>query len=161
MWMFMPREGVLLTDCFGYHITNIESMESICKEGLKPMLGERSISIGETEKRIFFTCCLNEIPKWIGLLYEKRNIEELELLRFNIKRRKWHMRVGSTIYDPQEFYLEKMVKPKSIEYTRIIDLFSDLPLDLDSYDYSNAEIEWRPLETYLETPKALVKRENK
>ena len=50
-----------------YHLTTPEGVAAIMKEGLKPMLGERSLSIGDTGKKICL-CTKESVDAWAILL---------------------------------------------------------------------------------------------
>lgn len=72
-------------DHYSYHITNTEAMEGICKNGLKPLVGDRSKSIGDNIKGIFFFDSLYLINDWIERLYKDKDIkvaqDKIEYLR--------------------------------------------------------------------------------
>jgi hypothetical protein len=152
--MIICNEFIWKTDQYGYHITSVESMKGICTKGLIPSLGERSKSVGETEKGIFFIYNLYEMHEWINTLYKERNIQELELLRFNLKNRKWHMRVGYSINDLQEFYLVNKVLPERIQYARVFNSNNE-ELTLDTND-KNINITWNNLKDYKPLVKKMV-----
>ena len=78
-----------------------------------------------------------------------KNIYELELLRFNLKDRKWIIR------KPNEFYLLSRVSGSDIEYLRIYNKKSGIYLPLDLlYPTYNKEISWNHLKGY----KPLIRR---
>ncbi len=138
--MIIIDEFIWKTDHYAYHITNTDAMRHICNEGLKPLCGERSKSVNDDIKGIFFFENLYMINDWIDALYKNKNIYELELLRFNLKNRKWLMR------NIDEYYLTNKVQPNKIEYLRLCDKEQNnyLPLDTDK----EAVIEWNKLSNY-------------
>ena len=142
-------------DHYSYHITNTEAMKGICKNGLKPLVGDRSMSVGDNIKGIFFFDSLYSINDWIERLYKDKDIYELELLRFNIKQRKWNMR---RCYEYVEFYLLNKVAQDKIEYLRLYDKSDTfLPLNFENYlNDSDNRIMWNSLCDY----KPLVKSKN-
>lgn len=136
-------------DYYAYHITNTKAMKDICLEGLKPSVGERSRLAGDDIKGIFFFDNLCFLNNWIEQLYQDKNIYELELLRFNLKDRKWIIR------KPNEFYLLSRVSESDIEYLRIYNEKSGIYLPLDLlYPTYNKEISWNHLKGY----KPLIRR---
>ena len=138
--MIITNEFIWRIDHYAYYLTNIEAMRYICSEGLKPICGERSKSVNDDIKGIFFFENLYMINDWIDALYKNKNIYELELLRFNLKNRKWLMR------NIDEYYLTNKVQPNKIEYLRLCDKEQNiyLPLDTDK----EAVIEWNKLSNY-------------
>lgn len=146
--MIIIKEFIWRTDHYAYHITNIEAMKNICNEGLKPLCGERSKSVGDDIKGIFFFDSLYSVNKWINALYENKDIHELELLRFNLKQRKWIMQ------NPSEFYLVHKVRPDKIEYLRLFDENKNMYLPLNNLpsDYfeerNDIKLNWNNLDNY-------------
>ena len=76
-------------DHYAYHVTNVNAMKSICQYGLKPLCGERSRSVGDSIKGIYFTDYFYSVLEWIDLLYKDVSVYDLEVLRFNLRNRKW------------------------------------------------------------------------
>ncbi|MDD3241974.1 MAG: hypothetical protein PHQ64_04320 [Bacilli bacterium] len=113
--MIFNNEFIWYKDHFVHHLTTKDKMVSIIEKGLIPLIGERSIKVGEAKKRIYFFDDLNLLDSWIEELYLDKNISELELLRFNIKRRKWNYRDS----DFGDYYLERKIEAENIEYLRI------------------------------------------
>lgn len=52
--MIILKEFIWQQDHSAYHITTKENMKKIKEQGLTPKLGERSKSVGDTEKAIYF-----------------------------------------------------------------------------------------------------------
>ena len=143
--MIITKEFIWKTDHYGYHITNIDAMKNICVEGLKPLCGERSKLADDNFNGIFFFDNLYNLNEWIDVLYKNKNIYELELLRFNIKQRKW------IIKNPDEFYLIHKVNKEKIEYLRFYDEENDiyLPLNIENYSSDNdVKVTWNSLDNY-------------
>ena len=145
--MIVLDETPFERDQYGYHITNIDSMDGIREKGLIPQIGERSKFIGETEESVFFICNLYDVREWINAIYYKRNIEELELLRFNIKGLEFHVRGGYSIHEPQEFYITHSVSPEEIEYARVFNSKTNEPLTLDT-QCNDMNVVWNKLDGY-------------
>lgn len=148
------REFIWNTDHYAYHITNTDAMKNICKEGLKPSVGKRSLKAGDNIKGIFFFDGLIFMNEWIDFLYEDKNILELELLRFNIKKLKW------TIHNSNEFYITNDVNQKEIEYLRLFDKDTNafLPLNTEYYLTTTDErITWNKLNNYKPLIKSIKK----
>ena len=143
--MIVLDEFIWKEDHYVYHITNADAMEVICQEGLKPLCGDRSKSVGEDIKGIFFFDGLPSTNEWIEMLYENANVEELELLRFNLKGRKWIMHNG------EDFYLTEGIPTNKIEYVRVFDTKNRFYTTIDNLDYDYASqylLIWRDLEDY-------------
>ena len=119
--MIFNKEFIWYKDHYVYHITNKKNMENIITNGLKPMLGERSISIGDTIKGIYFTDNLYVIDEWMDKLYD--NKDSLEVLRFNLKRLKWYIHNGG-----EDFYLTNKVLPEKLDYLTIYEKDKHLTL---------------------------------
>lgn len=141
--MVLTEEFIWRTDFYAYHVTNIDNIDSICKEGLKPLCGDRSKLVYDNTKGIYFFINLYNAPAWIDALYKNKDKYELELLRFNLKNRKWF------ISGDDEYYLIHKVKPEKIEYLRIFNNNEYLPLDFDKIiDEELIKIEWNNLNDY-------------
>ena len=139
--MIILNDFIWRKDHYAYHLTNIESMNNICIKGLKPVNGERSKSKNDEINGIYFFDYLGSVNDWIDLLYKDKNIYELELLRFNLKNRKWILK------NENEFYLTNKVKPEKIEYLRILDKEKNIYLPLNFLD-DNKELIWYKLDDY-------------
>ena len=139
--MFISDSFVWRNDHYAFHITNTDAIEDIRKEGLKPLCGKRSQSVCDDTKGVFFFDYLGSVSHWIDVLYENKNIYELELLRFNLKNRKWILK------NENEFYLTNKVKPEKIEYLRILDKEKNIYLPLIFLD-ENKELIWYELDNY-------------
>ena len=153
--MIIINEFIWKRDHYAFHLTNKKAIDDISRQGLKPLCGERSKSVGDDTKGIYFFDCLGSVTNWIEALYENKNIEELELLRFNLKNRKWLMN------NCNEFYLLNKVSPEKIEYLRIYDPEKEIYLPLNNLDYYYLDkkllLKWNSLDNY----KSLKKLNNK
>lgn len=121
----------------GYHITLENNIDSIIKSGLIPMCGERSESIGDFTKAIYFYPALILTPVWVKLLYSKKDILNLKLLRFNLDN------VNFIVRDPD---LEDLYTLDTINPDRIQVLNSNFPL-CDINKYSEQSFEWKNIKT--------------
>ena len=142
--MIILDEFIWRTDHYAFHLTNDNSMKKICVEGLKPLCGERSQSVNDNFNGIFFFDNIESVSRWIDVLYENKDIYELELLRFNLKNRKWIKK------NDDEFYLIHKVLPKKIEYLRLYDNEKNVFLPLNSIDSIDKQkiLTWNSLEYY-------------
>ena len=150
--MVILNEFIWRKDHYAFHITNTDVIDHICMEGLKPLCGERSESIGDNVGGIFFFDYLGSVSDWIDALYKTKSIYELELLRFNLKNRKWIKQ------NDNEFYLPNKVFPERLEYLRIYDIEQNIYLPLTYIDDTNENIKlvWNSLNEY----RPLVKTKN-
>ena len=148
--MIIVKEFIWQTNHDAFHVTTTDNMQKICKEGLLPLCGERSKSVGDDIEGIFFFDYLGSAPDWIDALYEGKDIREIELLKFNLKHREWLKQ------NCDEFYLTNRVAPQDIQYLRIYDRVKKiyLPLSLVDSVGANAVLRWKHLDTY----KPLAKR---
>lgn len=85
--MFSSLEFTLKFDYPAYHITERRNLNSILDNGLISMCGNRSLEVSDTRKAIYFFCHFDLLYDWIELLYKDKAIDELILLRFNLKNR--------------------------------------------------------------------------
>lgn len=115
--MIFSKEFIWYDDHFVYHITEKSNLDEIRKVGLKPFCGERSKSVDETRNAIYFFDNLFSTENWIDELYKNKDKTSLELLRFNLKRRKWYIQ-NQMIGD---FYLLRPVLPEKIELLKRTD----------------------------------------
>ncbi len=120
-------------DSFVYHLTRKEYMKDIVTQGLKPLCGENSKSIGDTRKAIYFFDCLQYLYDWCDALYSIENYNQLELLRFNLKRRKWYRGYSGW----GEGYLERKVLPERIDYAIV-----------SKASPEEIKLKWKKLDTY-------------
>ena len=141
--MITTNKFIWKIDYYAYHITNTEAMKSICREGLKPSVGERSKLSGDNISGIFFFNNLYFVNDWIEKLYKDKNICELELLRFNLKELNWIIR------NPNEFYLNCNIMDDKIEYLRIYNKKYDTFLPINKlYLLGENELLWKNLKEY-------------
>lgn len=118
--------SILYCDHFAYHLTKKEKMSDIIIQGLKPLCGENSKSVGDTRKAIYFFDKLQFLYDWVDVLYSREDSNQLELLRFNLKRRKYHF---LNLY---EGYVERKIPPVKIEYAVL----------------SDSRLKWKSLQLY-------------
>ena len=128
---------------YGYHITEKKNMESIITNGLIPMCGERSQSVGDENVAICFAQGLHQINEWIDILNYDKDIWSLELLRFNLNRRKWYI----SSCDYSDCYLKESVDPEYIEFGVITDSITGDVLPLNTHPYQKKLI-WTPIRDY-------------
>lgn len=130
-------------DLYAFHITKREYMDSIIKNGLLPLNGDRSKSVGEEGNgynRIYFFTNGSHMQEWITDLYPDENIYDIELLMFNLKGRVAYCENG------YNWYLIKGIKPEKIQFLRLRDLNTGEYVTLNTQD--RAMIEWKPLSEY-------------
>lgn len=128
-----------------YHITKKENMESIIEKGLIPQIGDRSKSVGDDIKAVYFIDDLNKLDEWIEALYKDKELKDLEILKFNLKNRKWYIK----FLDDGEFYTPNIILPNKIEFLRLYDEINEcyVPLSFNSEIYVQ---EWEPISKYKE-----------
>lgn len=137
--MIVLKEFIWKVDHYAYHVTDKKNLASIAMHGLLPKCGDRSKSIGDTRKAIYFFDCLESVYDWAEWLYEDKNIEDLALLRFNLKRRKWHIQ---NIHEG-DFYLDNKVDKEAIELLYVYDENHVLvPLNMYLNRYN---LEWKKI----------------
>lgn len=136
--MFFDKEFIWYNDHFVYHITEKDNIESIREQGLVPTCGERSISFGDTREAIYFFDYIYSVEEWAFRLYENK-YTELELLKFNLKRRKWHA-LDNQIGD---FYITRPIIPENIEILNRKDEEDNI-FTLDEIAFQKKLI-WEPL----------------
>lgn len=140
--MIFDKEFIWYKDHYAYHLTDKMNMENIINDGLIPKCGDRSKSVGDTRKAIYFFDSLYSIVDWIDKLYENKDIYKLELLRFNLKRRRWY----SQNREIGDFYLPYAVPREKLEYLRIIDINGQYMFLNENLD--NMKLQWEPLSNY-------------
>lgn len=130
---------------FGYHITEEKNMLSIKEQGLKPLCGPRSESVGDIRKAIYFFRPESSysLYDWIEFLYHSKDMEHLKLLRFSLMRRKLYEQCAEI----GDFFVLKPILPEKIEYMRIFDSNGSL-LSIDSERTKIKKIEWKPIIQY-------------
>lgn len=130
-----------------FHITTKDNIASISKNGLLPMLGERSLRADETEKRLYFFRSMTELCVWIDSLYLGVDPYELEVLKFNVKGR----RVTDNFI---ESFLRRGVTPDKLEYLRLYNKEKGFYLPVGE-EARGSIIEWKPLSEYKSLSKKL------
>lgn len=78
----------LLTPRIYYHVTPFGNIDSILREGLLPLTGERSIKIGEIEPAVYlfesFAACEDALMGWLGEEFE--DYGKLVVFEINLPR---------------------------------------------------------------------------
>lgn len=115
--MVFDKTFIWSKDHYVHHLTTRDKIAEIITKGLVPRIGTRSESINDKNKAIYFFDSITLLDDWIEELYKDRNKSDLELLRFNLKNRKWFHRD----IDIGDFYLKTRVNPNSIEFLSIYD----------------------------------------
>ena len=136
--MYFDKEFVWYEDHFAYHITEKSNIENIKEKGLIPLCQERSLSVNDSKKAIYFFDYVYSAEEWAYWLY-KNKVVELELLKFNLKRRKWYkkdVQIG-------DFYITKPVLPEKLEILERVDEEGN-EFTLDKISYQKKLI-WTPL----------------
>lgn len=142
--MIFDKEFIWYEDHYVYHIATVDNIESIIKNGLVPKCGLRSKSVEDNKKAIYFFDSLYSIDNWIDELYKNKSIKELELLRFNLKRRKWFFKDAEI----GDFYLTRPINNTNIDYLRIYDN-NGKPLSLNSdYIFDKDKLVWDNIKKY-------------
>lgn len=140
--MIILDEFIWNEDHYVYHLTRQECMEKIIVEGLRPICGERSKSVGDIRRAVYFFDSLSRTEEWMECLYTEKDIKGLELLRFNLKRRKWKIQCSEV----EDFYLLRPVLPQGIEYATLYNEEGQI-VNLDS-DLAKVKVLWNPLSKY-------------
>lgn len=120
------RDFIFYYNHYAYHLTKKEYMLDIVIQGLKPLCGENSKCVGDTRKAIYFFDKLRFLYDWVDALYSREDADQLELLRFNLKRRKYHF------LSQCEGYVERKIPPEKIEYAVL----------------SDSRLKWKSLQLY-------------
>ena len=140
--MIFDKEFIWYKDHYVHHLTTKDKMTDIISKGLIPMIGNRSTSINDNNKAIYFFDDLSLIDAWVEELYSDRNKSELELLRFNLKRKKWFYR-DSEIGD---YYIKKKIEPSDIEFLKIYSSKGKLPITEENIQKNN--LVWENIKSY-------------
>lgn len=140
--MIFIDEFIWDQDHYVYHLTEKEVMAKIIVEGLKPKCGERSQLVGDIRKAVYFFDSLSKTEFWMECLYASKDLKGLELLRFNLKQRKWKIQCSQV----EDFYLLRPVLPQSIEYATLYNEKGEV-VTLDS-DLAKVKVLWNPLSKY-------------
>lgn len=133
--MLFDEEFIWRKNHFVYHITKKENIEGIIKKGLVPQIGDRSKLIGDNTKGVFFFDSPSFLEFWIYELYENNTINDIELLRFNLKNRKWF----SKDREIGDFYTPNIILPSRIEY---------YDGDYEDFCYGYSENNWQKIINY-------------
>lgn len=139
--MIFDKEFIWYSDHFVYHITETSNIDGIRENGLIPFCGDRSRSVGDTIKAIYFLDYPYNIEEWVDLLFEDSDKNNLELLRFNLKRRKWYM---GGCWEYGEFYTMNPVLPNRIDLLKRVDEKGNI-YTLDNI-VKQKKLIWEPLQ---------------
>lgn len=134
--MIILKEFIWVEDHYVYHLTQKNNLDNIIKCGLIPMCQERSISHDDAFPAIYFFDNLDNLFNWIYALYKKDDLNGLELLRFNLKRKQWFLHNGG-----EDFYLQEKIKPNELMY------LSNSNELIDEEDLGKKLI-WTPIKDY-------------
>lgn len=141
--MIISEPFIWNKDHYAYHITERINIKSIIENGLIPNIGERSRQVSDFEEAIFFFDNINNVEIWMDKLYPETNKNILEVLRFNIKGRKWYSN-----HDGEDFYLKRRVETDKLEILRIYDE-NNIIVPFDDLIYvDNLNYRWYKLREY-------------
>ena len=119
--MLYINDFIWKEDHMAYHVTDKDNMKSICEKGLIPQCGARSKSVDDDSVGIHFSdSIISIIEDWADILYEDKDMESLEILRFNLKGLKWKTHYRGDNHVPGDWYLINRLLPEYIEYLRIL-----------------------------------------
>lgn len=142
--MTFEKEFIWRKDHFVYHLTKKEYMDGIIEKGLVPQIGDRSKSVGDNIKGVFFFDSMYDYDFWLTALYNDIGEDELELLRFNLKNRKWFSK-NQYIGD---FYTPNVVLPNKIEYLELYNIDYGWTNSLLYLDDESYEKRWKNIMNY-------------
>ena len=134
--MIILEEFIWNEDHYAYHLTHKNNIEKIIKEGLIPLCKERSISKNDVKNSIYFFDRLSNAFDWSYYLYNSANLQELELLRFNLKNKKWFFHNNG-----EDFYLDSKLLPKELEFLSNIE-------EVVTEDDLDKQLIWTPIKQY-------------
>lgn len=121
-------------------------MTEIKENGLIPKLEEGKLSTNNRIKTIHYFDSLYLVDKWIQKLYEEQDLDDLELLKFNIKDKKGY------IYSSNDFYTLHEIDKQGISYLTIYNKQGIiLPLNLITealYFPNDYILMWNNIEKY-------------
>ena len=123
--IILSPEKISNFQLYGYHITEINNLKLIKKEGLVPKCGKRSREIGDYRKVIYFFPALILMDNWRKVLYKDTNSASLALLRFNLDN------VDITITDKDswdlfgDWYTKDPISPEKIEILKCLDQYGN------------------------------------
>ena len=139
--------SICTTDTYVYHLTNVTAMMDIKKEGLKPMVGDRSKSVGDNIEGIFYFYNLEDMNSWLNAIYDTSNKYGVELLRFNIKGLRYHVHEMDIDGLYIDHYISEAIPRDKIEYARLYDSKTRLLQPLNT-KLSTSIVTWSPLKRY-------------
>lgn len=103
-----------------YHVTLMENLDCIMKEGLVPTIGERSIDCGESEELVYMFPSLedmeNALYNWLGEWYNDNYGEDIKLAALEI-----NLPDSFPIYDGEveyEVISREVIPSKFIKFLR-------------------------------------------
>lgn len=72
-----------------YHVTPVENLDSILRDGLRPVIGDRSLALGEPAPRIYLfpsrDDCDTALSSWLGDCFEDVEEDGLVILAVNVE----------------------------------------------------------------------------
>lgn len=101
-----------------YHLTKETEVDSILKNGLKPLIGENSESVGETEERVYLTD-YDSVKYWARLL--NKNV----LLEVDMDKEIQFSYHYGDLASYNEFYVYSSIEPSRIRQIKMPDLPDD------------------------------------
>lgn len=115
--MIVTREFIWYKDHYVCHITEVKNMAGIIDKGLIPLNGERCRFVMDDRKGVFCLDGIHHVEDWACALYKQYELENLKLLRFNLKRRKWYFDDSNDLV--LGIYLPYKIMPEKISYLDI------------------------------------------
>lgn len=102
-----------------YHLTNETEVDSILKNGLKPLIGKNSESVGETEERVY-------LSDYDSVKYWSRLLNKDVLLEVDMdKEIGYGYQYGDAVSTYNEFYVYSNIEPSRIRQIKMPELPDD------------------------------------
>lgn len=102
-----------------YHLTNEEEAASILKNGLKPLIGKNSESVGETEERVYLTD-YDSVKYW-AMLLNKNILLEVAM----DKEISYSCQYGDGVSSYKEFFVYSDIEASRIRQIKMPELQDD------------------------------------
>ena len=156
--MILSPEKISNFQLYGYHITEINNLKLIKKEGLVPKCGKRSREIGDYRKVIYFFPALILMDNWRKVLYKDTNSASLALLRFNLDN------VDITITDKDswdlfgDWYTKDPISPEKIEILKCLDQYGNPFLLEELYQQPKENLIWEPISSIEEKENMILEK---
>ena len=136
-------EFIYKDDHYVYHITDKKNIDSIISHGLVPSLGDRSLKVGDNFKAIYFFDKIDSINDFMNFLYENKNKDSLEVLRFNIKQLTWFY------HSDNEYYIKCDIPVDKLDYLELYIDNNKISFSyLEDKDMYNLDYKWCKLTEY-------------